>query len=98
MFKPLQRDEVFEIIDLQIDEVEEKIRDRQMTLDITDEGKEYILNRAYSSQYGARPVNRFIQKEIETNIGRLIIRGDLKDKDGILIDVENGQLSIKINS
>lgn len=50
----------------------------------------------YSLQYGARPVKRFLQKNIETEISRMIIRGDLKDKDTINISVENGQLKIGI--
>ena len=95
MFKPLQRDEIFKIIDLQIDEIREKLEDRQIEVNVTDRAKEYVLNRSYSSQYGARPVKRFLQKELETRIGRLIIKGELKDKDTIVIDSENGELTIK---
>jgi ATP-dependent Clp protease ATP-binding subunit ClpB len=94
LFKPLQRNEIFKIIDLQIDEIKSKLEDRQIDILVTENAKEYILNRAYSSQYGARPVKRFLQKELETNIGRMIIKGELKDKDRITVDVLNGQLNI----
>ncbi|TJX13611.1 ATP-dependent chaperone ClpB [Tissierella creatinini] len=92
MFKPLQRNEIFKIIDIQIDELRSKLEDRQIEIEVSENAKELILNRSYSSQYGARPVKRYIQKEIETRIGRLLIKGDLKDKDTILIDTENGEL------
>ena len=92
MFKPLQRNEIFKIIDLQIKELEAKLEDRQILVEVTEGAKELILNRSYSSQYGARPVKRFIQKELETKIGRLLIKGELKDKDTIVVDTENGEL------
>lgn len=92
MFKPLQRNEIFKIIDIQIDDLRFKLEDRQIDIEVTKAAKELILDRSYSSQYGARPVKRYIQKEIETNIGRMLIKGDLKDKDTLIIDIENGEL------
>ena len=96
MFKPLQRNEVFEIIDLQIEELKSKLEDKQINIKVSGGAKELILDRAYSSQYGARPVKRFIQKEIETKIGRLLIKGELKDKDVLTIGTENGELSFDV--
>ena len=96
MFKPLQREEIFKIIDLQIDEIEERLQDRQIEIGITEEAKELVLNRAYSVQYGARPVKRFLQKNLETEMGRMIISGDLKDKDKVVVDVENGELKLEV--
>lgn len=96
MFKPLQRNEIFKIIDLQIEELKSKLEDRQIDIEVSESAKEFILNRAYSSQYGARPVKRFIQKEVETKIGRLLIKGDLKDKDILVVDIENGQLKFSV--
>lgn len=98
MFKPLQRDEIFKIIDLQIVEIKSRLKERQIEIDFTDEAKEFVLNRAYSIQYGARPVRRFLQKEFETKLGRLIISGELKDKDMVKVVVENGELQLKITS
>ncbi|MDD2447255.1 MAG: ATP-dependent chaperone ClpB [Tissierellia bacterium] len=96
MFKPLQRDEIFEIIDLQIEELKAKLDDKQIDIKVSAGAKELILDRAYSSQYGARPVKRFIQKEIETKIGRLLIKGELKDKDLLTISTENRELKFSI--
>ena len=92
LFKPLQREEIFKIIDLQIDEIEERLQDRQIKIELTEEAKELVLNRAYSVQYGARPVKRFLQRHLETEMGRMIISGDLKDKDKVVVDVDNGEL------
>ena len=96
LFKPLQREEVFKIIDLQIDEIEERLQDRQIEIGFTEKAKELVLNRAYSVQYGARPVKRFLQKNLETEMGRMIISGDLKDKDKVVVDVENGELKLEV--
>lgn len=96
MFKPLQKEEIFKIIDLQIAEVENRLRDRQIKIEFTEEAKEFVLNKAYSIQYGARPVKRFLQKHLETEMGRMIIRGILKDKDKVLVSVDNDKLNISV--
>ncbi|MCF6465999.1 ATP-dependent chaperone ClpB [Clostridium sp. Cult2] len=99
MFKPLQKEEIFKIIDLQIDEIEKRLQDRQIVIEFTDEAKEYVLNRAYSVQYGARPVKRFLQKHLETEMGKMIIKGDLKDKDKVVVGVdENNNLQLIIKN
>ncbi len=98
MFRPLQKDEIFKIIDLQIEEIKSRLKDRQINVDFTDEAKELVLNRAYSIQYGARPVKRFLQKELETGIGRLIIKGDVKDRDTIRVTTEQGKLALAVNN
>ncbi|MBU5428214.1 ATP-dependent chaperone ClpB [Tissierella pigra] len=98
MFKPLQREEIFKIIDLQIEEIRHRLEDRQISIELTDEAKDFILDRAYSIQYGARPVKRFLQKHLETEIGRMIIRGDLKDKDNILVVCDGEDFKFKVNN
>lgn len=95
LFKPLQREEIFKIIDLQIDEIESRLQDREISIELTNEGKELVLSKAYSIQYGARPVKRFLQKHIETEMARMIIRGELKDKDTVVVSVDNDRLVIE---
>ena len=96
MFKPLQKEEIFKIIDLQIAEIEGRLKDRQIKIEFTDKAKEFVLNRAYSIQYGARPVKRFLQKHLETEMGKLIIKGDLKDKDTVIVKVYRDELKIEV--
>ncbi|MDX9916780.1 MAG: ATP-dependent chaperone ClpB [Gudongella sp.] len=97
LFKPLQKDEIYQIIDLQLKEIEGRLKDRAIKIDVTGAAKEYILYKSYSAQYGARPVKRFLQKELETRISRLIIQGEVKDGDNIHIDVKDGALTASIN-
>ncbi len=97
LFKPIQKDEIYQIIDLQLKEIEGRLKDRAIKIDVTGAAKEYILYKSYSAQYGARPVKRFLQKELETRISRLIIQGEVKDGDNIHIDVKDGALTASIN-
>jgi len=94
MFKPLTENEIFRIIDLIIDDIEERIRDRHMKINLTDSGKKYILKNAYSSIYGARPIKRYLQKYIETEIGKMIIKGEITDGDKIVIESNNDELQV----
>ena len=94
MFKPLQKKEIFSIIDIQLEDIKKRLEDRMIDIELTDKAKKFILKHSYSIQYGARPVKRYLQSTIETEISRMIIRGDLKDKDTISISVENNQLKI----
>ena len=96
MFKPLQREEIFKIIDIEMQSIEDKLEDRMVDIKLTDRAKEFILNSSYSIQYGARPVKRYLQKNIETEISKMIISGRLKDKDTILISEENKSLHVDI--
>ncbi|MBU5294631.1 ATP-dependent chaperone ClpB [Anaerosalibacter bizertensis] len=96
MFKPLGRKDIFKIIDLQLKDIQYKLKNRQIAIELTDEAKELVLDRAYSFKYGARPVKRFLQREIETELGKKIIAGEVKDKDNIVVEVENGELKFNI--
>src|SRR5699024_1767865 len=96
LFKPLTEDEIYDIIDHNVDEIQERLEDRQIVLETDKAAKELILARAYNVQYGARPVKRFIQKYIETDLGRLLLKGEVLDKDTVLITVENGELKLKV--
>lgn len=97
MFKPLTRKEIFRIIDIQIEEIQERLEDRQIDIDLTEEAKDLILNKSYSMEYGARPVKRYLQKELETKLAKMIVAGELKDKDTAKILVENYDLAIKVD-
>ena len=97
MFTPLTSDQVYEIIDLQIEKLKQRLEDRNINLKISKASKEYILANSYNIEYGARPVKRFIQSNLETELGRLIIEGRIKDKDDVLIDVgKDKKLEFKI--
>lgn len=98
MFKPLRREEVFKIIDIELEKIQARLKDRQIAISLSEEAKDLILNKSYSMEYGARPVKRYLQQELETRLARLIIAGDLKDRDQALVGVRNKELVIDINS
>ena len=94
MFSPLTSDQVYNIIDLQINEIRKRLKDLSIDLEITPAAKEYILDHSYDIEFGARPVKRYLQSNVETRLGRLIIEGKVGAKDTAVLDVdENKELS-----
>ena len=96
MFKPLSEDEIYEIVDHNIKDIENRLEERQITITLDKAAKELVMARAYNVQYGARPVKRFLQKYIETELGRMLLKGEVTDKDNVLISVENGNLKLSV--
>lgn len=96
LFKPLQRSEVYGIIKQSVKEVERKLDDRDIKIEVTDGALDFILNASFSPQYGARPVKRYISHALETKISKMIIKGDVMDGDTILVGVEADDLSVKV--
>lgn len=96
LFKPLQKSEIYGIIKQSIAEVENRLADRDIHIEVTDEALDFILNASFSPQYGARPVKRYISHKLETIISKMIIRGDVMDGDTIIVEVEVDDLSVKV--
>lgn len=96
LFKPLQKSEIYGIIKQSIAEVEKRLRDRDIHIEVTDGALDFILNASFSPQYGARPVKRYISHKLETIISKMIIRGDVMDGDTIVVEVEADDLSVKV--
>ena len=92
VFSALTPDQVKKIIDLSLESLSKRLADREMSLVITDEAKKFIANEAYDPQYGARPVKRYLQKHVETEIASMIIRGDLVDGNTVTIDSDGEKL------
>ena len=97
MFTPLTSEQVYEIIDLQIDNIRKRLADRDIKLEISPAAKEYILENSYDVEYGARPVKRFLQRNVETMLGKLIIEGKVAEKDtAILVLDDNNNLTFEV--
>ena len=92
VFSALTPDQVKKIIDLSLESLSKRLADREMSLVITDPAKKFIANEAYDPQYGARPVKRYLQKHVETEIASMIIRGDLVDGNTVTIDSDGEKL------
>lgn len=95
LFKPLTRNEVKEIVKLVMRNVSDRLAEKDMRLEITDGALDYIVQNGWTPEYGARPVKRFIQKEIETEIGRQIIKGLFAEGDTVIVDSDGDKLSIR---
>ncbi|NLG89608.1 MAG: ATP-dependent chaperone ClpB [Clostridiaceae bacterium] len=98
LFRPLGRDDMYKIIDLILNELRMRLQERRIGLDITEKAKDVILERSYSPAYGARPLKRYIQKIVETEIGRKIISGEIRDGNTAVIDAANGELVFDVKN
>lgn len=92
-FKPLLKEEVKKIIDIQFEKIAERLKDRNIKLALGENAKVQIIDNAYDPIYGARPIKRYLQKNLETFIGRALIAGDISDGDSIVIDSVEGKLT-----
>ena len=98
MFTPLTRDQIFEIIKFAIKELEKRLEAREITIEATENALQKILDESYNVQYGARPVKRYIQSTLETKLSRMIIAGEVGEKDKLTVDTdENGEIVIRVN-
>ena len=91
-FKPLSRDEIMKIIELQFEKVAERLSEREITMKLDITAKDNILKNAYDPIYGARPLKRYIQKHVETLIGRALISGEVNDGDSVIVACEGDRL------
>jgi len=92
-FKPLAKTEIIKIVDLMISDLQKRLDDKHIKINVSDEAKEYIVECGYDSNFGARPLRRFIQRNIETLAAKKIIGCNLSAGDSIDISLENGVLS-----
>ena len=92
MFKPLTKDNIYDIIDLLVADVNKRLADREISIFLTEDAKKYVVDGGYDSNYGARPLKRFLQKHVDTLAAKLMLQGDVGAQDTIIIDVEDGKL------
>lgn len=97
LFRPLNREIVKKIIDKFIAELQERLVEQRITLQLDEQAKEYIARYGYEPQFGARPLRRFMQRDLETKVARSIIAGEVTENDRITVTVENDDLHILVN-
>ncbi|MDU7164273.1 MAG: ATP-dependent chaperone ClpB [Anaerococcus vaginalis] len=99
MFKPLTSDQIYKIIDLLIADISKRLESRDITIELSKKAHEYILEKSYNVEYGARPIKRFLQANIETNLGRKIIEGNIMEGDHVIIDLDkNNELEYQVKN
>ncbi len=95
IFHALQRGELRQIVQLQIQRLEQRLADRKMSLKLSDAAIDFLAEVGYDPVFGARPLKRAIQRELETQIAKSILRGEFNDGDTVFVDVENERLAFK---
>ena len=93
-YKPLDKKEIYKIVDLMVTDLQKRLKDKQLTVTLTDKAKEYVVEEGYDPVYGARPLKRFIQSQVETLIARIIVRGDVEQGDVLEVDYDNEKLIV----
>ena len=93
MFKPLTKDNIGHIINLLMDDLNKRLVDKEIKVELTDAAKQFITDHGYDPVYGARPLKRYLQKHVETLAAKLILGDGVRTGDTILIDEKDGQLS-----
>ena len=98
MFKPLTKDNIYDIIDLLVADVNKRLADCEISIFLTEDAKKYVVDGGYDPNYGARPLKRFLQKHVDTLAAKLMLQGDVGAQDTIIIDVEDGKLVARSQS
>jgi ATP-dependent Clp protease ATP-binding subunit ClpB len=93
MFKPLTLAEITQIVDLLMTLLRQRLADRKITIELTAAAKEYIAREGYDPVFGARPLKRFLQREVETNLSRKLLKGEIPDGSHVTVDFKSGALT-----
>ncbi|RPF47885.1 ATP-dependent Clp protease ATP-binding subunit ClpB [Hydrogenoanaerobacterium saccharovorans] len=96
-YKPLTKLEISSIVDLLIDDLQNRLRDKQLTVTVTQRAKDYVVDEGYDPIYGARPLKRFLQQKVETLLAKMIIGEDLAPGTKLLVDYDGTSLTIQKN-
>ncbi|MBR3321674.1 MAG: AAA family ATPase, partial [Exiguobacterium sp.] len=95
LFHPLTKDQIGQVVEKAVARMSERLTTRSIHVEITDAAKTFIADEAYEPQFGARPINRYVQRTIETKLARSILAGEIEDGQKVIIDVENGALTLR---
>ncbi len=95
MFKPLTKENISSIVDLMLKDLNTRIADREISISMTDVAKDYIVDHGYDATYGARPLKRYLQKNVETLVARLILSDELLREDTVILDANEGGLFVQ---
>ena len=96
MFKPLTKDNIGNIINLLMNDLNKRLTDREITVELSDSARQFIVDHGYDPIYGARPLKRFLQKHVETLSAKLILADEVREGDTILIDTEGDKLTARV--
>ncbi len=96
MFKPLTKSNIGKIVDLMVSELDKRLADQELSLELTEAAKNQVIENGYDPVYGARPLKRYLQKYVETLAARKILSGDVPAGDTLVLDVQNGEFIVTV--
>ena len=96
MFKPLTKSNIGKIVDLMVGELDKRLADQELSLELTDAAKDQVIENGYDPVYGARPLKRYLQKYVETLAARKILSGDVHAGETLVLDVQNGEFIVTV--
>ncbi|HEV8581828.1 MAG TPA: ATP-dependent chaperone ClpB [Thermoanaerobaculia bacterium] len=96
LFRPLRLEEIERIVDLQTEDLRKRLADRGVRLELTEPAREFVARQGFDPVYGARPLKRFLQHELESKIGRALVAGEVHDGALLRVDVKGGHLDVEI--
>jgi ATP-dependent Clp protease ATP-binding subunit ClpB len=95
VFDPLGRDEIRQIVDIQLRGLQRRLEERKLTVTLTDAARDYLANKGYAPAFGARPLKRLIQREIQDPLAMKLLSGEIHDGDSVEIDADEGRLILR---
>ncbi len=96
VFEPLGRDEISQIVDIQLGLLQRRLAERDLSIELTDGAREYLANKGYEPLFGARPLKRLIQREIQDPLALKLLSGEIRDGDKVTVDAEDGHLAFHV--
>lgn len=93
-YKPLMKDEITKILDLLIQDLNKRLEDKNVGIELTKDAKDYLIDNGYDEVYGARPLKRFVQKKLETLIARKLLTGEIKPNTVVKVECRDNELII----
>jgi ATP-dependent Clp protease ATP-binding subunit ClpB len=96
IFSPLTKAHLYQIIKLQIENIAKRLKDKDISIELRPEGADIILKQAYDPVYGARPLRRYLEKHIVTEISKMILKGELPEHSTIFVEAKNGKPYLRV--
>jgi len=97
VFHALSREHLKHIVEIQLNDLRKRLEDRQIQIQLTDGAKEYLVDVGYNPSYGARPLKRAIQKEIEVSLGRMILKGEVREGQTVMVDLDGSREGLRFD-
>ena len=95
-YRPLTRDEIGSIVDLMVKDLNRRLEDKQLTVELTDAAKNYVADNGYDPVFGARPLKRFLQRAVETPIARKLVADEVAPRSRLVVDLGNGEITVNV--